>query len=52
MLSDIVPRKDDGMQKLFTVCSNLKKLIGVMLSQKLLEPGDYKFNVASENLHC
>ena len=39
------------MQKLFTVYSNYKKLSVIMLSQMLFKPGDYKFNVPSENVH-
>ena len=39
------------MQKLFTVYSNHKKLSVIMLSQMLFKPGDYKFNVLSENVH-
>ena len=48
LLCDIVSRKDDLMQKLFTVYSNHKKLSVIMLSQMLFKPGDYKFNVLSE----
>jgi len=51
LLCDIVSRKDDLMQKLFTVYSNHKKLSVIMLSQMLFKPGDYKFNVLSENVH-
>ena len=39
------------MQKLFTVYSNHKKLSVIMLSQMLFKPGDYRFNVLSENVH-
>ena len=52
LLCDIVSRKDDLMQKLFTVYSNHKKLSVIMLSQMLFKPGDYRFNVLSENVHC
>ena len=51
LLCDIVSRKDDLMQKLFTVYSNHKKLSVIMLSQMLFKPGDYRFNVLSENVH-
>ena len=51
LLCDIISRKDDLMQKLFTVYSNHKKLSVIMLSQMLFKPGDYKFNVLSENVH-
>ena len=51
LLCNIVSRKDDLMQKLFTVYSNHKKLSVIMLSQMLFKPGDYKFNVLSENVH-
>ena len=51
LLCDIVSRKDNLMQKLFTVYSNHKKLSIIMLSQMLFKPGDYKFNVLSENVH-
>ena len=51
LLCDIVSRKDDLMQKLFTVYSNHKKLSVIMLSQMLFKPGDYKLNVLSENVH-
>ena len=39
------------MQKLFTVYSNHKKLSVIMSSQMLFKPGDYRFNVLSENVH-
>ena len=48
LLCDIVSRKDDLIQKLFTIYSNHKKLSVIMLSQMLFKPGDYKFNVLSE----
>ena len=51
LLCDIISRKDDLMQKLFTVFSNHKKLSVILLSQMLFKPGDYKFNVLSENVH-
>ena len=51
LLCDIISRKDDLMQKLFTVYSNHKKLSVIMLSQMLFKSGDYKFNVLSENVH-
>ena len=51
LLFDIVLRKDDLMQKLFTVYPNLKKLSVIMLSQILFKPGNYQFNVLSENVH-
>ena len=51
LLCDIIARKDDLMQKLFTVYSNHKKLSVIVLSQMLFKPGDYKFNVLSENVH-
>ena len=51
LLCDIVSRKDDLMQKLFTVYSNHKKLSVILLSQMLFKPGDYKFSVLSENVH-
>ena len=51
LLCDIVSRKDNLMQKLFTVYSNHKKLSVIMLSQMLFKPGDYRFNVLSENVH-
>ena len=51
MLCNIVSRKDNLMQKLFTVYSNHKKLSVIMLSQMLFKPGDYKFNVLNENVH-
>ena len=51
LLCDIIARKDDLMQKLFTVYSNHKKLSVIMLSQMLFKSGDYKFNVLSENVH-
>ena len=51
LLCDIVSRKDDLMQKLFTVYSNHKKLSVIVLSQMLFKPGDYKFNVLSENVY-
>ena len=51
LLCDIVSRKDDLMQKLFTVYSNHKKLSVIMFSQMIFKPGDYKFNVLSENVH-
>ena len=51
LFCDIISRKDDLMQKLFTVYSNHKKLSVIMLSQMLFKPGDYKFNVLSENVH-
>ena len=48
---DIVSKKDDIMQKLFTVYSNHKHLSVILLSQMLFKPNDYKFNVLSENAH-
>ena len=45
---DIVSRKDDLIQKLFTVYSNHKHLSVILLSQMLFKPNDYKFNVLSE----
>ena len=51
LLCDIVSRKDNLMQKLFTVYSTHKKLSVIMLSQMLFKPGDYRFNVLSENVH-
>ena len=51
LLCDIVSRKDDLMQKVFTVYSNHKKLSVIMLSQMLFKPGDYKFNVLSGIVH-
>ena len=51
LLCDIVARKDDLMQKLFTVYSNHKNLSVILLSQMLFKPGDYKFSVLSENVH-
>ena len=51
LLCDIISRKDDLMQKLFTVFSNHKKLSVILLSQMLFKPGDYKFNALSENVH-
>ena len=51
LLCDIVTRKDDLMQKLFTVYSNHKNLSIMLLSQMLFKPNDYKFSVLSENMH-
>ena len=51
LLCDIVSRKDDLMQKLFTVYSNHQKLSVIMLSQTVFQTGDYKFNVLRENVH-
>ena len=51
LLCNIVSRKDDLMQTLFTVYSNHKKLSVIILSQMLFEPGDYKSNILSENVH-
>ena len=51
LLCDIVSRKDNLMQKLFAVYSYHRKLSFIMLSQMLFKPGDYKFNVLSENVH-
>ena len=52
LLCNIVSRKDDLMQKLFTVYSNHKKSSVIMLSQMLFKPRDLMFNVLSENVHC
>ena len=51
LLCEIVSRNDNLIQKLFTVYSNHKKLIVIMLNQMLFKSGDYRFNVLSENLH-
>ena len=51
LLCDIVSRKDDLMQKLFTVYSHHKNLSIILLNQMLFKPGDYKFSVLSENVH-
>merc|ERR1712016_324229 len=51
ILCDIVTKKDDLMQKLFTVYSNHKNLSIMLLSQMLFKPNDYKFSVLSENMH-
>ena len=51
LLCDIVTRKDDKMQKLFTVYSNHKNLSMMLLSQMLFKTNDYKFSVLSENVH-
>ena len=51
LLCDIVSRKDDLLQKIFTVYSSHKNLSVILLNQMLFKPGDYKFNVLSENVH-
>ena len=51
LLCDIVSRKDDIMQKLFTVYSHHKNLSVILLNQMLFKSGDYKFSVLSENVH-
>ena len=51
LLCDIVSRKDNLMQKLFTVYSNHMKLSVIMLSQMLFKPGDNRFNVLSQNVY-
>ena len=50
LLCEILSRKDNLMQKLFTVHSNHEKLIVILLSQMLFKPGDYKFDILSENV--
>ena len=51
LLCDIVSRKDDLMQKLFTVYSHHKNLSIILINQMLFKAGDYKFSVLSENVH-
>ena len=51
LLCDLVSRKDDLTQKVFTVNSNHKTIRVIMLSQILFKPRDYEFNASSENLH-
>ena len=51
LMCDIISRKDELMQKQFTVNCTHKNISVIMLSKMLFKPVDYSFNVRSENLH-
>ena len=51
LLSDIVARKDNLLQQLFTILGHHKNLSIILVSQMLFKSGDYNFSVLSENVH-